>query len=272
MAAKFVVVPQWQGSGSTRAMRLVDGAEAIRGDLPSSNTVVVDVPLEAGESQGSEVARFSSIQLVRDRLARALSEIDGPAITVGGDCSVELAAVAHVADDHDVALIWFDAHADLNTPASSPSAAFSGMILRTLLGEGAPGLVPARPLAPGRVILAGTRAFDDAEDAYVKEAGIRVFEGDNVNATELVAAVTASGATSVYVHVDLDVLDPGEFDGVGYPEPFGLTAAQLVELIKALKAALPLAGAGITEFAPSSAEHAVEDMPSILRIIGALAS
>ena len=38
MAATFVVVPQWQGSGSSRAMRLVDGAEAIRGDLPSAST------------------------------------------------------------------------------------------------------------------------------------------------------------------------------------------------------------------------------------------
>jgi arginase len=253
-------------------MRLVDGAEAIRGDLPSANTVVVEVPLEAGEAQGSGVSRFSSIQLVRDRLARALSEIDGPAITIGGDCSVELAAVSHVADDHDVALIWFDAHADLNTPESSPSSAFSGMIVRALLGDGAPGLLPARPLAPERVILAGTRAFDDPEDVYVKEAGIRVFEGDGATADELVAAVTASGATSIYVHVDLDVLDPGEFDGVGYPEPFGLPAAKLVELIKALKTAFPLAGAGITEFAPSSADRAVEDMPTILRIIGALAS
>jgi arginase len=270
MAATFVVVPQWQGSGSTRAMRLVDGAEAIRGDLPSASTVVVDVPLEAGESQGSGVSRFSSIQLVRDRLARALSEIDGPVITIGGDCSVELAAVAHVTDTSEVALIWFDAHADLNTPATSPSSAFNGMILRTLIGDGALGLLPARPLPTNRVILAGTRSFDDAEYAYVKEAGLAVFEGDGFTTKELLAAVKASGATSIYIHIDVDVLDPSEFEGTGFPEPFGLPVLTLVEHIKALKAAFPLAGAGITEFEPSSPEHAASDLPAILRIIGAL--
>lgn len=253
-------------------MRLVDGAEAIRGDLPSASTIVVDVPLEAGEAQGSGVSRFSSIQLVRDRLARALSSVEGPAITIGGDCGVELAAVAHVADAGDVALIWFDGHADLNTPESSPSAAFHGMIARTLIGDGAPGLVPARPLAADRLILAGTRALDDPEDAFIREAGIRMLEGDGFDADDLIAAVEASGATSVYIHIDLDVLDPGELLGLGHPEPFGLSAAKLVDLVKAVKARFPLAGAGITEFAPASADRAVEDLPTILRLIGALAS
>ncbi|RIJ25759.1 arginase family protein, partial [Clavibacter michiganensis subsp. insidiosus] len=58
MPASFVVVPQWQGSGSSRAMRLADGAEAIRGDLPASATHVVDVPVEAGESLGTGVLRY----------------------------------------------------------------------------------------------------------------------------------------------------------------------------------------------------------------------
>jgi arginase len=270
MASTFVVVPQWQGSGSTRAMRLVDGAEAIRGDLPSASTVVVDVPLEAGEAQGSGVSRFSSIQLVRDRLARALAEIDGPAITIGGDCSVELAAVARVADVQEIALIWFDAHADLNTAQTSPSSAFNGMILRTLLGDGVPGLVPARPLATNRVVLAGTRSFDDAEYAYVKEAGLAVLEGDGFTTKQLLAAVKATGATSIYIHIDVDVLDPSEFEGTGFPEPFGLPVLKLVAHIKALTSAFPLAGAGITEFEPSSPEHAASDLPAILRIIGAL--
>jgi arginase len=262
-------------------MRLVDGAQAIRGDLPSAHTVVVDVPLEAGESQDSAVARLTSIQLVRDRVAAALASIDGLAITIGGDCAVELAPVSRALDAEGldpkntvggVALVWFDAHPDLNTPESSPSSAFHGMIVRTLLGDGAPGLVPARPLRPERLVLVGTRALDDPEDAYVTEAGIRMLPGENVDAAELVAAITATGATSVYLHVDLDVLDPGEIEGVGFPEPFGPSAATLVELIRAVKASFPLAGAGITEFAPASPEQAANDMPTILRIIGALAN
>ena len=48
MAARFLIVPQWQGSGSSRAMRLADGAAAIRGDLPAAATLDIEVPVEAG--------------------------------------------------------------------------------------------------------------------------------------------------------------------------------------------------------------------------------
>jgi arginase len=270
--ATFVVVPQWQGSGSTRAMRLVDGADAIRGDLPTTSTVTVAVPLEAGESQGTGVARFSSIQLVRDRLAMTLSTIEGVAITIGGDCGVELAAVEHVADQGELALIWFDAHADLNTPASSPSSVFNGMVLRTLIGDGEPGLVPARPVKPANVILVGARELDPPEDAYLTESGIRLLDATDVTGKSLIAAIKATGATRLYIHVDLDVLDPAEFEGLDSPVPFGLAAAALVDLIRAVKAKYELVGAGITEFAPTSPEQANQDLPTILRIIGALAT
>jgi arginase len=270
MAATFVVVPQWQGSGSARAMRLVDGADAIRGDLPTASTVVVPVPLEAGEAQGTGVSRFSSIQLVRDRLAMTLSTVEGVAITIGGDCGVELAAVEHAADQGDLAVLWFDAHGDLHTPLSSTSTVFTGMVLRTLLGDGEPGLVPARPLAPGSVILVGARELDPPEDEYLATSKLRLLEAGTVTAKNLVAAVKKTGASRVYIHVDLDVLDPAEFEGLDSPVPFGLSAAKLIDLIRAVRSEYELVGAGITEFAPTSAENAAADLPTILRIIGAL--
>ena len=271
MVATFVVVPQWQGSGSSRAMRLVDGAEAIRGDLPSSSTRAIDIPLEAGDGQGTAVQRLSSIAVVRDRLAADLATIDGAVITIGGDCGVELAAIEHVAGD-DVAVIWLDAHPDLNTPESSPSGAFTGMVLRTLLGEGPDQLVPGTPLRPSRVILAGARSFDPGEDEYIAAHRVVTIGADEVSGQSLIDAVVASGAASVYVHIDLDVLDPEDIQGLGYPEPFGVRAGDLVTALKALVARFPLAGAGITEFAPASPRDAVEDMPTILRLVGALAS
>ena len=272
MPPTYVVAPQWQGSGSSRAMRLVDGAEAIRGDLPSSSTVVVDVPLEAGDAQGTGVHRLSSIMLVRDRLAQALSETHGTAITIGGDCGVELAAIIHANEAADVTVVWFDAHPDLNTPESSPSGAFTGMVLRTLLGDGVEQLVPASPLLPSRVVLAGARSFDPDEDSFIAENNIRCVEAGNVSAESLIAAVEATGGSSIYIHIDLDVIDSADFAGLGYPEPFGVSAATLVETLKGLLARFPLAGAGITEFAPSSVAASADDMPTILRIIGALRS
>lgn len=273
MAATFVVVPQWQGSGSSRAMRLVDGAEAIRGDLPSASTRTIEVPLEAGDEQGTGVARLSSVALVRDRLIEELAGVSGVAITIGGDCGVELGALGHVLSGReDVAVLWLDAHPDLNTPDSSSSHAFTGMVLRTLLGEGPAQLVPATALAPGRLVLAGTRSFDPAEDGYIAEHRIATIGAADVSAAALIAAVEATGAASVYVHIDLDVLEPSDFAGLGYPEPFGVGASQLVDALKGLLGRFPLAGAGITEFAPTTPADAVEDMPTILRLVGALAA
>jgi arginase len=259
---RFVVVPQWQGSPSSRAMRLAEGAEAIRGDLPASSTVTVEVPLEAGDEQGTGIARFGSLELVRERLTAALQAGESPAIVIGGDCAVSAAAVAHVAGP-DLALVWFDAHPDLNTPATSPSGAFAGMVLGSLVGDGT--------VDPSRVVLAGAREWDAAEEAFVAERGIRALDVDALADADAVAdAVVATGATRVYVHIDLDVLDPAEFDGLLAPIPFGVTATQLVATVRALAARVPLAGATIASFAPESAAHAVDDAPTILRLIASL--
>ncbi|MGV8884151.1 MAG: arginase family protein [Microbacteriaceae bacterium] len=269
MTAAFVVVPQWQGSGSSRAMRLVDGALAIRGDLPTASTTLVEVPLEAGDARGTPVHRLGTLLLVRERMLDVLRGLDAPAITIGGDCGVELAAIDHaVHQSPDVAVVWFDAHPDLNTPESSPSGAFSGMVLRTLTGEGPAELVPEAHLAPTRIVLAGVRDVEAAEQQFIDDNAITL-EWE-LEPEKLVAAVRATGATSVYLHIDLDVLDPAELAGLGSPVPFGATVAQLIEAIRALRTAFAFAGAGVTEFAPASPEAADDDLPSILRIIGAL--
>jgi arginase len=234
---------------------------------------VVEVPLEAGDDQGTGVQRASSIELVRDRLAQTLSTIDGPAITIGGDCSVELGAIGHALSRDggagEVAVVWFDAHPDIHSIESSDSKAFHGMVVRTLLGEGPARLVPPTALRPERLVLAGMRAPDPGEAAYLDTASIATLPEPTPES--LVTAIEASGATSVYIHIDLDVLDPAEVVGVGFPEPFGLSVNSLVLCIRALVERWPLAGAGITEFAPASLADAVEDLPTILRIVGALA-
>ena len=273
MPASFVVVPQWQGSGSTRAMRLVDGAEAIRGDLPAASTFSVTVPLEAGDELGTGIHRAGSLRLVHERTLAVLAEIDGWAITIGGDCGVSLAAVGHANElaKGDMAVVWLDAHPDLNTPATSPSGIFNGMVLRALTGEGADGLVPHRPVDPSKLVLAGARAFDPGEDAFIAKHSIRVLAAAELASPEaLITAIEATGATSVYLHIDVDVLDPGEIDGVGNPVPFGVTGVALTELIRAVKARFALAGASLVEFAPTSPLAAVDDLGLLLRVIGAL--
>lgn len=266
MTLRFVLAPQWQGSPSSRAMRLADGVAALRGDLPPSATTEVAVPLGAGDEQGTGIARYSSVRAVRERLAEKLADLEAPWVIVGGDCGVSAAGVAEAARRHpSVAVVWFDAHPDLNSPESSPSGAFAGMVLRSVIDEGT---VPA-----DRVVLAGPRSWDDAETVFAAQAGIRALRvADLDDPQALVDAVAATGADAVYVHIDLDVLDPAELGGLLDPEPFGLTAGALVAALKALRARFPLAGAGLAAYAPADTEgeQAADDAATILRIIAAL--
>ncbi len=271
MGWRFFVVPEWQGSTSSRAMRLIDGAEAIRGDLPSARTVEVSVPAGAGDSVGTSVNRLSSIAAVRDAVVEAFTSLapDDIPMIVGGDCGADLAGVARAVAEHpDVCVVWFDAHADLNSPESSPSHAFGGMVLRTMLGDGEDVLVPDPALAPERAVLVGTRDLDDAEVDYIEAAGVGRVPGSDAEA--LVAAVAATGAGSVYLHIDLDVLDPDAIAGVGAPVPFGLSRDQVVGAIAALRDRFPIVGAAVTGFMPSTPAAADDDLSTILRILSAV--
>lgn len=277
MPARFLVIPEWQGSVSSRAMSHADGAHAIHGDLPSSSTVLVDVPIEAGDALGTGVQRYSAVLRVRERATEALAATAGTPIAIGGDCGIALAPVAAASAAHpgEVAVLWLDAHPDLNTPETSPSGAFNGMVLRAIAGEGADGLAldEALRIPASRLVLAGLRAVDEGEQAYIDEHGVRALGvGELADPDSLVAAVAATGAGLVYVHVDLDVLDPSAIAGLSYPLPFGVQPDALIAAIRAVVQRFPLAGASIAGFAPASADAAIDDLPVILRLLGALSS
>ncbi|GII57284.1 arginase [Planotetraspora thailandica] len=237
-------VPQWQGSGSPTAPRLVEGASRLAAMVPEARHVRVDAEGTLDENAG--------------RVRRALPQ-DGFTVTVGGDCGVELEPVAAALRRYGdrLHLVWFDAHGDLNSPATSPSGAFHGMILRTLLGEGPSSLVPSPALRPDQVALVGTRSLDPAEADFIRRAGIGGPSTIQENAV-------------LYIHVDLDVLDG--ITSVGYPEPHGLSPEALTEAIAGLASLHEIVGLGITEYAPSDPQD--EEMlrrlvPELVRLCSA---
>lgn len=270
----YLVVPQWQGSPSARAMQLIDGAEAIAGDLPRTATTILDVPTEAGDALGTSVHRLSSLQRVREQMRAALEPHADPVLTIGGDGGVALTAMEHAATRHPgLAVVWLNAHPALNDPASTPSGAFAGMALRAALGDGVPGLALAvGTLTPQRTVIAGARSFDEAELALVSSHDIRAVSVDDLRDPQSLAdAVQDTGAEAVYVHVGLDVLDPAELTGTAHPEPFGPTVAEVTAALGALRAAVPLVGASLTGYSPASPAAANDDLGPILRLVGALA-
>jgi arginase family enzyme len=248
-----IEIPQWQGSAARTARRLEDGAAALADLIPAADQVrlpPLDGPGTARDGVNNAEVLLKTLTAARDVLARTT----GPVVTVGGDCGVELAPVeaAHRRYGGQLAVVWFDAHGDLNTPASSPSGAFHGMVLRTLLGDGPAELLPSRALSPGQVVLAGVRALDPGEDDYVQRHGIRWLSvAELADPSPLIEAIAATGADTVYVHIDLDVLDPRSFAAVGTPEPDGLSPDRLAASVAALARHFSVAGLGITEYEPA---------------------
>lgn len=272
----FVVVPQWQGSASSRAMQLVDGANAIAGDLPRARSAIVDVPLEAGEALDSGVRRLSSLHRSARAQLDALAGSAAPVVTVGGDGGVATTSALFAAGaargviDPGVVVVWLSAHAAMHDPESSPSGAYETMAARALVDASAP--LPAdSPLAPDRLLLAGVRAIDPAEDTAIERLGVGLLAVDDLTPDALAEAVAARGATGAFVHVALDVLDPSALSGLSDPVPFGIDVAALTACIAAVRATAPLVGAAVTGFSPASPDAAVDDLGAILRIIGALA-
>lgn len=265
---RFLVVPQWQGSPAPRAMLLVDGASAIAGDLPRAATTVLDVPVEAGESLGTGVRRLSALLHTRELVREHL---EAGTVVIGGDCSVTVAALAALpGGTEDLAVVWCDAHADMHTPETSPSGAFSGMALRAVLGEGEEQLVLSPGIARDRVVTVGMRDLEDAEvDQLDALTSLSVDDLDRVDA--LAEAVRATGASRVWVHIDVDVLDPSDLSGVSSAAPFGASPAALSAAIRRLREEVPLAGATISGFAPRSPADAVDDLGALLRLVGAVA-
>ncbi|MFE3206445.1 arginase family protein [Embleya sp. NPDC059237] len=248
----IVEIPQWQGSSTGTAQRLIEGARLLARAVPDAARIRVSTDAAAGRARDG-VAHADVLVRNLALARRAVAVVDRPVLTVGGDCGVDLAPIEAALRRYGdrLAVVWFDAHGDLNTPASSPSGAFHGMILRALLGEGPAELVPETALKPSRLVLAGVRALDPDERAYVDRHAVAELPAARLaDPTDLVDATAATGADHVHIHIDLDVLDPTVFSSVGTPEPGGLTPQTLLAAVTALVERFTVAGLTITEYEP----------------------
>lgn len=277
--ARFLVVPQWQGSSSSRAMQLVDGAHAVLGDLPRSGSRMIEVPLEAGESLDTGVLRMSALNQTAKHLREALDEHRAhgqDVVTIGGDAGIASIAALHAigASDGEVAVVWFGARAALHSPETSRTKAFHGMAARTLVDTVVPrpDADAEAPLLRGsRLLIVGVRTLDDEEIDAAETHEVALISPDELDPDALAAAIVATGASRVFIHVDLNVLDPAALAGLDFAQPFGLEPQHLLDAITAVRARVPLAGSAITEYSPSSPAAVTHDMATILRIVGALA-
>jgi arginase len=178
-------------------------------------------------------------------LALAADLPDRP-LVLGGCCCTHVGAVEGLAARHArLAVLWFDAHGDLNTPESSPTGNTWGMPLRMIVDGGA--------VEPERVALIGARNLDPPEEDYLARTPIRR------SADEALADVDCA-----YVAFDLDVLDPSEARPF-MPEPDGMRVDEAERQLRAIGEHARVVGAGFTAATPDA-----ENIPVIERLAAAL--
>lgn len=158
-------------------------------------------------------------------------------------------------------IAWFDAHGDYNTPETTPSGYFGGMPLAVANGLGVPnhwqGLTDQAPLRGSNTLLIGARDLDPGEIDNLKYSQAIIIQGDafsNNTAQPLLKKsmrALANKVSGVYLHLDIDVLDPSIAPGVSYPSPGGLTLDQLTETLYLIGEFIPIKAAALTAFNPT---------------------
>jgi arginase len=173
----------------------------------------------------------------------------GTPVAIVGECTLVPALLAAVRERHPgVALVWIDAHGDLNTPETTPSGFLGGMPFAQLLGwcfddwRRQAGLEP--PLPEQLAVLVGGRDLDPGERANVDRS--QLHESDD--AAGALAALPADAP--LYVHVDTDVLDPSLTPDAGFPAPGGWSVERLGEELATLAASGRVVAVSICPSAP----------------------
>ncbi len=201
-----------------------------------AQTITAELPA------GDTWARLTVLyRQVADAVARAVGDGSRP-VVLSGDCTTSLGTVAGLQRAGlDPGIAWFDAHGDVQTLETTTSGYLGGLPLRQLTGY-RPGLIAdglgLRPVPEHRIVLAGARDLDPPEVTYLAGAAIGRAE---------VADLTSAGLPDgpLYVHLDLDVIDPAVLPGLRYPAPGGAGYADVAAALGRLLATGRVAAVGI---------------------------
>lgn len=174
-------------------------------------------------------------------------------LLVAGDCAIALTTLAAVRRHRpDARVLWLDAHGDFNTPATTQSGFLGGMALAGAVGLWDAGL-GAEPFPADRVVMAGVRDLDALERETLERSPATVV---GAGLDTLVAVQNAVDRAPVYVHLDVDVLDP-EYMPAQFPVPGGLRPDKLYDLLEAVADECEVVGVEVTAFVDADAAPTV---------------
>ncbi len=220
---------------------------------------VVEVVIESKNNFPIEVGTTFELQReISNQVKLALANDEFP-IILSGNCSSTVGDLAGF-ESKNRALIWFDAHGDFNTPETTASGFLDGMALSIIVGhcwkslaQSIPGF---RPLAENRVAMVGSRDLDAGEELRLKDSQIKLVRYEQIQDSGTVETLNplldklSGSVEGVYLHIDLDVLNPDFAPVNSYQPSEGLSPDQMQEIIESVAAKFPILGASISAYDP----------------------
>jgi arginase len=267
------------GPDALLAAGLIDALRAAGVDLCGPQEAHLDPSLR---EEGRTAVNIGHLGADTARLVAATRKSSAGALVVAGDDTAAIGVVAGLqqADGAEAAIgvVWIDAHGDFNTPETSFSGILAGMPVAILAGLAGPlwreaaGLTT--PIPPDRIVLVGTRDLDDKERDLIGSTDAR-----NVSTGELrgddrlggVIAWLAHKCHELYLHVDLDVLDPRFVPSASTPAANGLTVEELVSTMAVVLATGKVTAISVASLNPGAASRGQRSVASAMRTLtGAL--
>ncbi|MDS9472046.1 arginase [Sporosarcina pasteurii] len=225
------------GPSAIRYAGVVERLEALGHQITDEGDIHINAGLKA-EKSNAKLKNLKEVLETNQKLAEKVESVlkdDRFPLVLGGDHSIAIGTLAGLSTKYkNMGVIWYDAHADMNTDETSPSGNIHGMPLAVSIGRGDERLVnlhhDGQKIKPQNIVIIGARSIDPGERLLIKELGIQVYtmhEIDKYGMTTVMQKAIQhfedNQVDGVHLSLDLDALDPLYTPGVGTPVPGGVS-------------------------------------------------
>lgn len=246
-----LVYPQWQGGVVTALLPELPAEDSSRGYYlgahllnflsPENGQKTAEVPVSLEVNDRAIINGVNSHSALVKQAKAALDILDkenpGRIVTLGGDCAVSVVPFTYMAAKYpdDVAIVWMDAHPDINLPGDTYEG-YHAMALTACLGMGdreLTGMLPVQ-FKPAQALLVGLRSWDTGMKDRQGKLGIKGLSPHEVagDSSAVLEWLKATGVSKVVIHFDLDVLDPAEIIAAVGTGPNGMKIETAVRLVQ----------------------------------------